>query len=136
MYAIRSYYGRVQEIQDGLGTYDQRVSELDNLRQQAERLRQEIDRLETRRHALQTRVDLFPVALEGQQAKDELAALENITDFPEHGLETIAAYKSEEKNLARQIDDERNGLKLTEQRLEGLRITSYNVCYTKLLRTA
>ncbi len=119
---IRELARRVQEIQDGLGTYDQRVSELDNLRQQAERLRQEIDRLETRRHALQTRVDLFPVALEGQQAKEELAALENISDFPEHGLETLAAYKSEEKNLARQIDDERNGLKLTEQRLEGLTV--------------
>jgi len=117
---IRELALKLQDIQDGLGAYDRKMGELDALRQRAGRLGQEIDELETRRHALQTRVDLYPVALEGQKAEEELAALEEISDFPEQGLETLARHASEEKSLGQQIGDLRGDLTLNEQRLAGL----------------
>jgi uncharacterized protein YhaN len=122
---IRDLQQRVRETQEGLGTYDEKVRELTALRDQVDRLSQEADRLQSRRHALQTRLDLFPMALDGQQAQKELDALEAIDEFPEHGSETLASLLSEQKTLRLQIEDEAGELEATQLRLKNLDVDEY-----------
>jgi len=117
---MRELSRRIQDIQNSLAGYDKKVSELASLKEKAGNLRRDIDALEKRQQALDLRLALTPVAEEGRRAKDELAKLEDITEFPADGLETLARHKTEEKNLALQIDDAEAELRLAGQKLEHL----------------
>ncbi len=115
------------EIRTRLREFDNQLEEHARLRSSLERLNREIDeQLEERRRRYLER-DHIADLLQGwddwtelRSAQEQLAGLEAVTSFPEHGIERLERLHERSDELRNRIEAIRNGISNKQQELEKL----------------
>ncbi len=74
------------------------------------------------KRTLETQVRLYEDTIQFMEAKDKLATLEDLSQFPENGLETFQSMEQKKKNLILRIEEEQSALQALKHNRDTLTV--------------
>ncbi len=114
-----------QEIlltQKNLTLFDELQEKLGRLLTEKLSVQNSLEDLESGKRTLETQVRLYEDTIQFLEAKNKLATLEDLSQFPENGLKTFESMKQEKKNLILRIEEEQSALQTLKNNRDALTV--------------
>ncbi|MFQ5451497.1 MAG: AAA family ATPase [Nitrospinaceae bacterium] len=104
----------IREIQKGMKRYGELTGTLEKLEKENAGLEKELQSLASRKRELETQKDLFGDVSDLSSSMEELDRMEDISRFPENGLQSLELIKVQLRDLKKQLEEEESALKNLE----------------------
>ena len=109
-------------IQKNLALYDDLQDKLDRILHQKLSVQNLLGDLESNKRTMETQTRLYEDTIQFLEAKDKLAALEDLSQFPENGLKTFEYINQEKENLILRIEEEQSALHTLKNNRDALTV--------------
>ena len=107
-------------IQKNLVLYDELQEKLNRMLHQKLSVQKLLEDLESTKRTLETQARLYEDAVQFLDAKNKLATIEDLSQFPENGLKTFESINQEKKNLLLRIEEEQSALQALKNNRDTL----------------
>ena len=107
-------------IQKNLVLYDELQEKLNRMLHQKLSVQKLLEDLESTKRTLETQARLYEDAVQFLDAKNKLATIEDLSQFPENGLKTFESINQEKKNLFLRIEEEQSALQALKNNRDTL----------------
>ena len=107
-------------IQKNLVLYDELQEKLNRMLHQKLSVQKLLEDLESSKRTLETQVRLYEDAIQFLDAKNKLATIEDLSQFPENGLKAFESINQEKKNLLLRIEEEQSALQALKNNRDTL----------------
>ena len=107
-------------IQKNLVLYDELQEKLNRMLHQKLSVQKLLEDLESSKRTLETQARLYEDAVQLLDAKNKLATIEDLSQFPENGLKTFESINQEKKNLLLRIEEEQSALQALKNNRDNL----------------
>ena len=112
----------ILSIQKNLALYDDLKDKLDRILHQKLSVQNLLGDLESNKRTMETQTRLYEDTIQFLEAKDKLAALEDLSQFPENGLKTFEYINQEKENLILRIEEEQSALHTLKNNRDALTV--------------
>ena len=119
---IRANEQEIISIQKNLTLYDELQTQHKNMLGQKASFQNSIQNLESEKRILEGQIHLYEDAVQYLQAKDKLESLDDMSEFPENGLNNLNSLLQEKQGLENRLEEERESLESLTDSLDKLKI--------------
>jgi uncharacterized protein YhaN len=119
---IKSNEQIILSIQKNLTLYDELQNQYKKMGDAKTAVQNSLQDLESETRILESQIHLYEDAVQYIESKDKLESLEELSQFPEGGLNNFKSLQQEKESLTRRIDEEQTTLTTLNDSLEELEI--------------
>jgi uncharacterized protein YhaN len=112
----------ILSIQKNLTLYDELQNQYKKMGDTKTAVQNSLQDLESEKRILESQVHLYENAVQYIESKDKFESLEDLSQFPEGGLNNFKSLQQEKESLTRRIDEEQTALTTLNNSLEELEI--------------
>lgn len=112
----------ILSIQKNLALYDELQNQYKKMRDTKTAVQNSLQDLESEKRILESQIHLYENAVQYMESKDKLESLEDLSQFPEGGLNNFKSLQQEKESLTCRIDEEQTSLATLNSSLEELEI--------------
>jgi uncharacterized protein YhaN len=109
-------------IQKNLTLYDELQNQYIKMGDTKTVVQNSLQHLESEKRILESQIHLYEDSVQYMESKAKLESLEDLSQFPEGGLNNFKSLQQEKESLARRIDEEQRALATLNSSLEELEI--------------
>ena len=119
---IRANEQAIISIQQNLTLYDELQGQHKNMLDTKTAVQNSIQDLESEKRILESQIHLYEDAVQYLQAKDKLESLDDLSQFPENGLNNLESLLHEKESLQNRLEEEQESLNSLTGSLDKLKI--------------
>ena len=119
---IKDNEQKIFSIQKNLTLYDELQNQYKKMGDTKTAVQNSLQDLESEKRILESQVHLYENAVQYIESKDKFESLEDLSQFPEGGLNNFKSLQQEKESLTRRIDEEQTALTTLNNSLEELEI--------------
>lgn len=119
---IKTNEQTILSIQKNLTLYDELQNQHKKMGDTKAAVQNSLQDLESEKRILESQIHLYEDAVQYMESKDKLESMEDLSQFPESGLNTFKSLQQETENLTRRMDEEQTSLTALIDSLKKLEI--------------